>query len=86
MLNLNLVTKRQQLFTSWLEGLNKKVKSQILVGASIIIWALWLILFLVRMKYHFIYRLSSRGLIRSSINSYLRRKRIALDQFGLQNY
>jgi hypothetical protein len=30
------------MFTSWLEGLNKKMKSQILVGASAICWALWL--------------------------------------------
>ena len=30
------------MFTSWLEGLNRKMKSQILVGASAICWAIWL--------------------------------------------
>jgi hypothetical protein len=30
------------MFTGWLEGLNRKRKSQILMGASAICWALWL--------------------------------------------
>jgi hypothetical protein len=30
------------MFTGWLEGLNRKRKSQILVGASAICWVLWL--------------------------------------------
>jgi hypothetical protein len=35
-------TSVHNLFTGWLEGLNRKRKSQILVGASAICWALWL--------------------------------------------
>jgi hypothetical protein len=40
--NLKPPTSVHNLFISWLEGLNKKMKSQILVGASAICWALWL--------------------------------------------
>ena len=40
--NLKPPTSVQNLFTGWLEGLNRKRKSQILVGASAICWALWL--------------------------------------------
>ena len=32
----------QNLFTSWLEGINRKMKSQILVGANAICWVIWL--------------------------------------------
>ena len=30
------------LFTGWLEGINRKLKSHILVGASAICWVIWL--------------------------------------------
>jgi len=40
--NLKPSTSVHNLFTGWLEGLNRKRKSQILVGASAICWALWL--------------------------------------------
>jgi hypothetical protein len=30
------------MFTGWLEGINMKLKSKILVGASAICWAIWL--------------------------------------------
>jgi hypothetical protein len=30
------------LFTGWLDGINTKLKSKILVGASAICWAIWL--------------------------------------------
>jgi hypothetical protein len=40
--NLNPPNSVHNLFTSWLDGLNRKMKSQILVGASAICWALWL--------------------------------------------
>jgi hypothetical protein len=30
------------LFTSWLHGINRKIKSKIIVGASTICWAIWL--------------------------------------------
>jgi len=35
-------TSVHNLFTGWLDGINKKLKSQILVGASAICWAIWL--------------------------------------------
>jgi hypothetical protein len=40
--NLKPPTSVHNLFTGWLEGLNRKIKYQILVGASAICWALWL--------------------------------------------
>jgi hypothetical protein len=40
--NLKPPTSIHNLFTCWMEGLNRKLKSQILVGASAICWALWL--------------------------------------------
>ena len=40
--NLNPPNSVHNLFTSWLEGLNRKMKSKILVGASAICWVLWL--------------------------------------------
>jgi hypothetical protein len=30
------------MFTGWLVGIDKKLKSQIFVGASVICWAIWL--------------------------------------------
>jgi hypothetical protein len=30
------------LFTGWLDGVNRKLKAKILVGASVIYWAIWL--------------------------------------------
>jgi hypothetical protein len=30
------------MFTGWLEGIDRKLKSQILVGASAIYWTIWL--------------------------------------------
>jgi hypothetical protein len=30
------------LFTGWLDGINRKLKSKILVGASAICWVIWL--------------------------------------------
>jgi len=30
------------LFTGWFDGINRKLKSKILVGASAICWAIWL--------------------------------------------
>ena len=43
--SLNLIppTSVHNLFTSWLHGINRKLKSKILVGASAIYWAIWLI-------------------------------------------
>jgi len=35
-------TSVYNLFTGWLDGVNRKLKSQILVGASPICWAIWL--------------------------------------------
>ena len=35
-------TSVYNLFTGWLDGVNRKLKSQILVGASAICWAIWL--------------------------------------------
>jgi len=40
--NLKPPTSVHNLFTGWFEGLNRKRKSQILVGASAICWDLWL--------------------------------------------
>ena len=40
--NLIPPTSVHNLFTCWLEGINRKLKSHILVGASAICWALWL--------------------------------------------
>ena len=40
--NLNPPNSIHNLFISWLEGLNRKIKSKILVGASAICWVLWL--------------------------------------------
>ena len=40
--NLKPPTSVHNLFTGWFEGLNRKRKSQIIVGASTICWALWL--------------------------------------------
>jgi hypothetical protein len=40
--NLKPPSSVHNLFTGWLEGLNRKTKSQILVGASAICRALWL--------------------------------------------
>jgi len=40
--NLIPPTSIHNLFTYWLEGINRKLKSHILVGASAICWALWL--------------------------------------------
>jgi len=43
-ISFNLIppTSVHNLFTSWLHGINKKLKSKILVGASAICWAIWL--------------------------------------------
>ena len=30
------------MFTDWLHGFNRKLKSKILVGASVICWVIWL--------------------------------------------
>ena len=40
--NLIPPTSVYNLFTSWLEGINRKLKSQIIVGASAFCWAIWL--------------------------------------------
>ena len=40
--NLSLPTSVHNIFTGWLEGINRKLKSHILVGASAICWAIWL--------------------------------------------
>ena len=40
--NLIPPTSIHNMFTGWLQGLNRKLKSQILVGASAFGWALWL--------------------------------------------
>ena len=40
--NLIPPTSIHNLFTSWLHGINRKLKSKILVGASAICWAIWL--------------------------------------------
>jgi len=40
--NLMPPTSVHNLFTGWLEGINRKLKSQILVGASTICWVIWL--------------------------------------------
>ena len=40
--NLIPATSIHNFFSGWLEGLNRKLKSQILVGASAFGWALWL--------------------------------------------
>ena len=40
--NLIPPTSVHNLFTCWLEGINRKLKSQILVGANVICWVLWL--------------------------------------------
>ena len=40
--NLIPPTSVHNLFTGWLDGINRKLKSQILVGASAICWAIWL--------------------------------------------
>jgi hypothetical protein len=40
--NLLLPISVHNLFTDWLVGVNRKLKSQILVGASAICWAIWL--------------------------------------------
>jgi hypothetical protein len=42
--SLNLIppTSVHNLFTGWLEGINRKLKSQIFVGASAICWVIWL--------------------------------------------
>ena len=39
---LILPTSIHNLFTRWLEGIDRKMKYQILVGASVICWAIWL--------------------------------------------
>ena len=39
--NLKPPNSVHNLFTSWLEGINRKMKSQIFVGASVICWAIW---------------------------------------------
>jgi len=40
--NLIPPTSVHNLFTGWLDGVNRKLKSQILVGASAICWTIWL--------------------------------------------
>jgi hypothetical protein len=40
--NLPPPTSIHDLFTGWVEGFNRKLKAQVLVGASVICWALWL--------------------------------------------
>ena len=40
--NLLPPTSVHNIFIGWLEGINRKLKSQILVGASAICWTIWL--------------------------------------------
>jgi hypothetical protein len=40
--NLLSPTSVHNMFTGWLEGIDRKLKSQILVGASAIYWTIWL--------------------------------------------
>ena len=40
--NLLPPTSVHNLFTGWLDGINRKLKSKILVGASAICWTIWL--------------------------------------------
>jgi hypothetical protein len=40
--NLLPPTSVHNMFTGWLEGIDRKLKSQILVSASAICWAIWL--------------------------------------------
>jgi hypothetical protein len=40
--NLPPPTSVHNIFTGWLEGINRKLKSQIIVGASALCWAVWL--------------------------------------------
>jgi hypothetical protein len=41
--NLSPSISVHNIFTSWLEEINRKLKSQIIVGASAFCWAIWLI-------------------------------------------
>jgi hypothetical protein len=40
--NLLPPTSIHNLFTGWLDGINRKLKSKTLIGASAIYWAIWL--------------------------------------------
>ena len=77
--NLIHPTSVQNLFISWLHGINRKLKYKILVGASAICWTIWLTrddIFLTRLQHHLICRLSSGDLLDQVVIFYYRRRRI----------
>jgi hypothetical protein len=75
-----LLTSVHNLFTGWLDGINRKLKSKILVGASAIYWVNWLTrndIVFDKIPASSYLQVIFRGLTGSGFGPYYRRKRIA---------
>ena len=65
------------MFIGWMERINRKLKTQILVGTSAICWAIWLTrndIVLTRSQHHIICRLSFGGPTGPGLGPYYRRR------------
>jgi hypothetical protein len=69
------------MFTDWLGGINRKIKSQILIGASVICWVVWLtrndIVFDKAIAPSYL-QVIFRGLTELGPGPYYRRRRISM--------